>query len=545
MRSELTLHSKANVTNLMRHFIQFLFLLISPGLFVVVFSEIKQVYLAVLKGTPLYFNSNFYMLIIVLISTILLGRYFCGWMCSFGAISEWFYKIFHMAFKFELKIPPKVDKILRFTKYVLLVLMLAFIWPLGINLASINPWDSFANLISFSLNVALVGTIILLIITVLNILFERFFCRFLCPLGAVFGILSKLNILSIRKKNSKCNFCTSCPNKCQMDIKTYNAKLNSSECIKCFECIEGCPTLNYQLNIASQTVNPQYTSILTIAGIISLFSILNMSSFKGSSNTSNTATSVSNIISQEIYNAQEGSPKQDVIANNSISPSVTVEKDDISNNQSLNSIQEKSNNQDTVNEKKTNSENLQKDTSTLKNDSDSNDTSTSQNKLLNNTSEKKTTKENSNSTENNSPSEAANTTNVEIYQDNTKTIDNIPTVNENSNKSNNTQVETSKETTSTVSKIYKDGTYTGEGFGYHPGLIVEVTIKDDKITRIEIVSHRETPEFAQLPLEVIPQEIIENQSTNVDIVSGATRTSYGIMMAVEDALNKAKIENNQ
>ncbi|HAA80979.1 MAG TPA: FMN-binding protein, partial [Thermoanaerobacter sp.] len=51
--------------------------------------------------------------------------------------------------------------------------------------------------------------------------------------------------------------------------------------------------------------------------------------------------------------------------------------------------------------------------------------------------------------------------------------------------------------------------------------------------------------FAQLPFEIIPQEIIQTQSTNVDIISGTTRTSYGIIMAVEDALNKARIECSQ
>jgi len=66
-----------------------------------------------------------------------------------------------------------------------------------------------------------------------------------------------------------------------------------------------------------------------------------------------------------------------------------------------------------------------------------------------------------------------------------------------------------------------------------------------KLPYIQIISHHETPSFAQLPFEIISKEIIEFQSTNVDIISGATRTSYGIIMAVEDALSKAKIENTE
>jgi major membrane immunogen (membrane-anchored lipoprotein) len=80
------------------------------------------------------------------------------------------------------------------------------------------------------------------------------------------------------------------------------------------------------------------------------------------------------------------------------------------------------------------------------------------------------------------------------------------------------------------------------GIGLTPGI---PNMTKSVTTKIEIVSHNETPSFAQLPFEIIPQEIIQTQSTNVDIISGTTRTSYGIIMAVEDALNKARIECSQ
>ena len=95
-------------------------------------------------------------------------------------------------------------------------------------------------------------------------------------------------------------------------------------------------------------------------------------------------------------------------------------------------------------------------------------------------------------------------------------------------------------TQTTVAKTkYKDGTYTGTGRGYRPGLTVEVTIKNDKITKVEIVSDNETPSYSAEPFSVVPQEIVESQSTRVHAVSGATRSSNGIMMAVEDALSNA------
>lgn len=98
-------------------------------------------------------------------------------------------------------------------------------------------------------------------------------------------------------------------------------------------------------------------------------------------------------------------------------------------------------------------------------------------------------------------------------------------------------------TTNTTGKIqvasqYKDGEYTGTATGFRPGLKVKVTVKDGKIAAIEILEHNEKGQrYYGPPMEIIPQEIIENQSTDVDVVSGATKTSIGIMKAVENALN--------
>lgn len=88
---------------------------------------------------------------------------------------------------------------------------------------------------------------------------------------------------------------------------------------------------------------------------------------------------------------------------------------------------------------------------------------------------------------------------------------------------------------------YKDGTYTGVGNGYRPNLTVKVTIKNNKITNIQMVSNNETPNFLNRAVSTVTQEIISQQSTNVDVVSGASRSSNGIMQAVEDALQQATV----
>ncbi len=92
----------------------------------------------------------------------------------------------------------------------------------------------------------------------------------------------------------------------------------------------------------------------------------------------------------------------------------------------------------------------------------------------------------------------------------------------------------------TTTSLYADGVYTGTGTGYRPGLVVEVAIENGLITSVTVTDHNEKNEmFWGVPVELIPQLIVESQSTDVDTVSGATMTSRGIIEAVNDALAQA------
>jgi Uncharacterized protein conserved in bacteria len=87
-----------------------------------------------------------------------------------------------------------------------------------------------------------------------------------------------------------------------------------------------------------------------------------------------------------------------------------------------------------------------------------------------------------------------------------------------------------------------DGTFTGEATGYRAGLKVSVVIKDNSIISVDVTDHNEVKSrYYATPIAVIPTEIVEAQSTNVDVISGATCTSIGIMNAVNDALSSALV----
>ncbi len=88
--------------------------------------------------------------------------------------------------------------------------------------------------------------------------------------------------------------------------------------------------------------------------------------------------------------------------------------------------------------------------------------------------------------------------------------------------------------------MYVDGTYTGTGDGYGGELVVEVTIENDEITGIEVVSHSETEGLGDAAFEPIIDQVIEDQGTqDVDAVSGATETSNALIDAIDEALAQA------
>lgn len=90
------------------------------------------------------------------------------------------------------------------------------------------------------------------------------------------------------------------------------------------------------------------------------------------------------------------------------------------------------------------------------------------------------------------------------------------------------------------SKTYTDGTYTGTSTGYQAGMVVTITIKDGLLSDVSITEHNETPGFYEGAFEAVPTTILENQSTDVDTVSGATASSEGIILGVEAALKQAE-----
>ena len=111
---------------------------------------------------------------------------------------------------------------------------------------------------------------------------------------------------------------------------------------------------------------------------------------------------------------------------------------------------------------------------------------------------------------------------------------------ENADSTENTNNIEKTDSTDTADQVYKDGTYTGDGQGFGGNIQVQITIADDTLTDIQVVSAEKEDSAYLSQGKAVNDRILEAQSTDVDTVSGATFSSTGILMAVEDALGKAE-----
>lgn len=201
------------------------------------------------------YKFSFYVAGILIFFGAVFGRFICGFLCPFGLVQDLLYKL--PFFKKHKKLPG--DKYLKWLKYVIL---LGFVIILPLTVLDIvgqgQPWfckyicpsgTLFGGIPLIASNPALRGalgwlftwkTAILVVLLLMSVIVYRPFCRYLCPLGAVYSLFNPIAFYRYKIDEEKCTKCGLCRQKCKMDIKVYE-KPNSLECIRCGECIKTCP----------------------------------------------------------------------------------------------------------------------------------------------------------------------------------------------------------------------------------------------------------------------------------------------------------------
>ena len=197
-------------------------------------------------------RAGWYVLGILLLFGIVLGRTICGWLCPFGLIQELLHRIPTLKIR-----KSKVTRVLSRLKYVILAVFVIGL-PLYYGLARDLPYPAFCKFIcpagtaegavghlANPANVSMFGMlgalftnkwVILLIVFLACILCYRAFCRFICPLGALYGLFNRFSIVGVKVDTVRCNGCGACVRHCGMDVKS----VGDSECIQCGKCMDHC-----------------------------------------------------------------------------------------------------------------------------------------------------------------------------------------------------------------------------------------------------------------------------------------------------------------
>lgn len=216
-------------------------------------------------GSP-KFNMSFYVVGFFLFTGSLLGRVVCGFLCPFGLVQDLLYKI--PFFKKRKNMPG--HKVLVWLKYVVLVLMVIILPMFAVSAYGISdPWfckylcpsgTLFGGVPLIAANEGLqqaLGGLFIWKISVLagillwSLWVYRPFCKYLCPLGVIYGWFNPIALSKFQIEKDACIDCKKCKNVCPMDIPVY-AKPNSAECIRCGKCIQSCPTDCIQVSLLSR-----------------------------------------------------------------------------------------------------------------------------------------------------------------------------------------------------------------------------------------------------------------------------------------------------
>ncbi len=213
------------------------------------------------------YDFSFYVAGMILAVGVLLGRAVCGFLCPFGLFQELLHKI---------PLPKiKLWKPLRYIKYVMLLVFVMilpvastsyagagdpafceYVCPAGILEASLPLLATHPELRSVLGWRFLLKLSIFAVVMILCVFVYRFFCRVMCPLGAVYGILNKVSLYTVSVDKAKCVGCGECASVCPMQVDPVKNQ-RSTECIFCGRCRDACPVSAIRIGFGVYSGRPR------------------------------------------------------------------------------------------------------------------------------------------------------------------------------------------------------------------------------------------------------------------------------------------------
>ena len=480
--------------------IQILSFALIPGLFEGEFAAVGNIVSCIYKGNISWESVKYsvWMLVATVPATVLVGRFFCGFFCSFGAVQDllWFGSHRLRALfpgKRNLK---KADRIFRFAKYAVLFYFIIFIWSGVTAVKTAGPWQVFGQYVSFGHWPGLkpllsVGGILLLVIFIGSLFVQRFFCRYFCPMGAIYSLISQTSFLKIDKPREECGKCHLCTSKCTMGMDlTKKDRIAGGECISCQKCVSWCPKGNARFRSRYGVLIGVGVTCITIM-VSQLFIAGNLAREKMADSVKKTAeNNAEGNFQNGIYTGTGEGYRGKVTVTVKVADGKITELvlDDYADDKSY---MERAKNrifQEMISRQNTDVDAVSGATYS------SNGLIEAVNKALGNEEGEGKKPEQEESEDKQSFIEAGRFQNL------------------------------------------TDGIYTGSADAFRGDVEVQVTVEKQKVTDISILSYCDTEEYFFRAAPAVIEQMKAEQSLNVDAVSGATYSSNGIIHAVANAL---------
>jgi polyferredoxin len=204
-------------------------------------------YFLVTRHVPELHPAAMFLLITFVAMAFLFRKAFCSWLCPVGTVSEYLWKLGRKVFGRNLRLPRGVDVPLRGLKYLLLGF---FVWAVSSMSATAiagfmqSPYGMVADvkMLNFFRFLGETGLIVMGALVVASVLVQNFWCRYLCPYGALLGLASMFSPMRIRRNLASCIDCSKCAKACPSALAVDKlVKITSAECTGCLECVAVCP----------------------------------------------------------------------------------------------------------------------------------------------------------------------------------------------------------------------------------------------------------------------------------------------------------------
>lgn len=480
--------------------IQILSFALIPGLFEGEFAAVGNIVSCIYKGNISWESVKYsvWMLLATVPATVLVGRFFCGFFCSFGAVQDLLWLGSHrlralFPGKRNLK---KADRIFRFAKYAVLFYFIIFIWSGVTAVKTAGPWQVFGQYVSFGHWPGLkpllsVGGVLLLLIFIGSLFVQRFFCRYFCPMGAIYSLISQTSFLKIDKPREECGKCHLCTSKCTMGMDlTKKDRIAGGECISCQKCVSWCPKGNAHFRSRYGVLIGVGVTCITIM-VSQLFIAGNLAREKMADSVKKTAeNNAEGNFQNGIYTGTGEGYRGKVTVTVKVADGKITELvlDDYADDKSY---MERAKNrifQEMISRQNTDVDAVSGATYS------SNGLIEAVNKALGNDEGEGKKPEQEESEDKQSFIEAGRFQNL------------------------------------------TDGIYTGSADAFRGDVEVQVTVEKQKVTDISILSYCDTEEYFFRAAPAVIEQMKAEQSLNVDAVSGATYSSNGVIHAVANAL---------